>query len=157
MAGKLINNIRYVRLMDPNSYKSKSLEDNIYFTLRDVFWNGDAQQCETANRFNNLLANGVSFDLRDKDFKYSNVLYDWNSNVAQNLYDWMYNMSRDEEHSKDGMFQFSELNKDDNEDDDEEIIEMYMKYDDWWEQFLDLRSKLRELITLLKNKTLDSL
>jgi hypothetical protein len=37
MAGRLIEGIRYIGLMNDNSFKSKSLEDNVYFTLRDIF------------------------------------------------------------------------------------------------------------------------
>ncbi len=35
----LIANIKYLYLFNPNELKSKFLEDNVYFTLRDIFLN----------------------------------------------------------------------------------------------------------------------
>jgi len=124
--------------MNDNSFKSKSLEDNIYFTLRDIFWNGDTQECMIANKFNGLITNNVFFEDRDKDFNYSNILYDHKSDFTRYLYNWIYNISN-HELSKNSFFEFFELEK------DEEIdMSKYMKYDDWWEQFLDLRKNLKE-------------
>lgn len=40
--------------MNDNTLKSKSLEDNVYFTLRDIFWNGDYDQCISANYYNGI-------------------------------------------------------------------------------------------------------
>jgi len=39
MAARLNNGIKYIGLMNDNSLKSKSLEYNIIFTLRDIFKN----------------------------------------------------------------------------------------------------------------------
>ena len=42
--GILSNGIKYVELMNDNELKNKSLEDNVYHTLRDIFANADEIQ-----------------------------------------------------------------------------------------------------------------
>jgi hypothetical protein len=152
MAGRLINGIRYVGLMNDNSFKSKSLEDNVYFTLRDIFWNGDIDDVMTANHYNGLLTNGVSFEERNKNFKYASILYDYNSDYTKKLYNWLIRLTGYKRNStnvngrKDRMFEFLEL-------EEGEVIDMseYMKYDDWWDQLQELMKKLEE--QLEKHKT----
>ena len=86
MAGRLINSVKHVGLLNDNAFKSKSLEDNVYFTLRDIFWNGSPDDCFSANHFNSLLTNGVSFEERGENFRYTNVLYDYNLDYTKKLY-----------------------------------------------------------------------
>jgi len=62
------------------------LKNNIYFTLRDIFWNGNSQEYMTANYFNGLLTNNICFEERDKDFNYSNIIYDHKSDFTPQLY-----------------------------------------------------------------------
>ena len=138
MAGKLINDIKYVCLMNNNSFKSKSLEDNIYFTLRDIFWNGNVEECMTSNHFNRLLTNNIAFEERNNNFNYSNILYDYKSNFTRHLYNWIYSITK-VELTYNRLFEFLKPEK------DEEIdMSEYIKYDDWWDQLLDLRKKLKE-------------
>lgn len=117
--------------MDENELKGKSLEDNIYFTLRDIFWNGDSEQCMTANHFNSILTNNISFEERDKNFKYANVLHDYNSNYTKQLYNFL------QIFKKISMFDFLELEEGEDID-----MDYYMKYDDWWHQFEQLLGDL---------------
>jgi hypothetical protein len=135
MAGKLIDGFKYMGLMNDNSFKSRSLEDNVYFTLRDIFWNGEINDVFTANHFNRLLTNNISFEERDSSFKYTNLLYDYNSNYTQDLLNWLYQIYPYKNYS----FEFLPL-----EEDEEIDIDEYMKFDDWWSQFEDLRKKLEE-------------
>jgi hypothetical protein len=144
MAGKLINGVKFVGLMNDNSFKSMSLEDNVYFTLRDIFWNGDVEDLMTANQLNCFLTKGVSFEDRDKHFKYADILYDYNSNYTQKLYEWLSCLTGNNKITstnvngwKDSMFEFREV-----EVDDEIDMSKYMKYDDWWDQ---LQVLIREL------------
>jgi hypothetical protein len=141
MAGRLIDGIRYVGLMNDNSFKSKSLEDNVYFTLRDIFWNGDTKQCDTANYFNGILSNNIAFEDRDENFKYANVLYDYNSDYTHKLYNRLSRMDH-----KNSLFDFKKLE----EGEDFDMSE-YIKYDDWWEQFQELIKNLEE--QLIKHKS----
>lgn len=142
MAGRLIDGIRYVGLMNDNSLKSKSLEDNVYFTLRDIFRNGEINDLFTANHFNELLTNGISFEERDERFEYTNLLYDYNSDFTKKLYEWLssltgYKVTSKPNVWKDSMFEFLEV-------DDETDMSKYMKYDDWWDQLQELMKKIEE-------------
>jgi len=145
MAGRLIDGIRYVSLINDNSFKSKSLEDSVYFTLRDIFWNGEIDDVMSANHYNGLLTNNVSFEERDANFEYTNVLYDYNSDYTQKLYDWLSRLtgykltSTNVNGWKDSMISFRKV-------EDNEVIDItqYMKYDDWWDQLQELMKKLEE-------------
>ena len=143
MAGRLIDGIRYVGLMNDNSFKRKSLEDNIYFTLRDIFWNGEIDDLMTANHFNGLLTNCVSFEERDKNFQYANILYDYESDYTKKLYDWLsrltgYKLNSKPNVWKDIMFEFREVEIEEDEFD----MDYYIKYDVWWDQLQELIKKL---------------
>ena len=49
---RIINNIKYIHLSNENHLKNKSLEDNVYFTLRDIFYNiSGFDYCMEANAF----------------------------------------------------------------------------------------------------------
>lgn len=144
MAGRLIDGIKYVRLMNDNSFKSKSLEDNVYFTLRDIFLNGEVDDLLSANHFNGLLTNNISFQERDEHFEYANLLYDYNSDYTKKLYNWLiritgYKLTSKPNGWKASMFEFLEANEDDEID-----MAKYMKYDDWWDQLQELMKKLEE-------------
>jgi hypothetical protein len=154
MPGRLINGERYIYLMNDNSFKSMSLEDNVYFTLRDIFLNGCPDDCLTANYFNGILTNDISFGKRDENFKYSNVLNDCNCDFAEKLYtklrmlcgykfEYYYPKSKYPMYNKYSMFDFEE-------EDDEIDMSEYMKFDDWWEQLLELMKKLEEQVEKLK-------
>ena len=145
MAGRLIDGVRYIGLMNDNSFKSKSLEDNVYFTLRDIFWNGKVDDVFSANHYNGLLTNGITFEKRDKYFEYANILYDYDSDYTQKLYDWLIRLTGNKRTStnvngwKDSMFEFLEVDEDDEID-----MAKYMKYDDWWIQLQELIKKLEK-------------
>ncbi len=145
MAGRLIDGNRYVGLMNDNTFKSKSLEDNVYFTLRDIFWNGEIDDIMSANHFNGLLTNDISFQERDKNFKYASILYDYNSDYTKKLYHWLVRLTGYKRTSsnvngrKESMFEFKEV-----EEGEEINMSEYMKYDDWWDQLQVLIRKLEE-------------
>jgi hypothetical protein len=150
MPGRLINGERYIYLMNDNSFKSRSLEDNVYFTLRDIFLNGCPDDCMMANYFNGILTNNISFGERDSNFKYANVLHDCNCDFTEKLYTrlrmlcgYKYPKSKSANSSKNSMFDFEE-------DDDEIDMSEYIKYDDWWDQLQELMKQLEEQITKLK-------
>lgn len=134
MAGRLIDGIRYIGLMNDNELKSKSLEDNVYFTLRDIFWNADCDDCISANYFNDLLTNNISFEERNENFRYTNILYDYHSDYTKKLYRWICTITT----YKDTIFDFYDQETDPKQ--------KYIKYDEWWEQLLDLRKKLEEIL-----------
>jgi len=59
---RIFNDIKYLQLANENNLKSKSLEDNVYFILRDIF--------------NNI--SGFDNCMEANDFTYTNVLNDKN-------------------------------------------------------------------------------
>ncbi len=73
---RLINGKKYLKLHDHNYYKSISLEDNVYFTLRDLFLNisHDITICMNVVWFTEKLTNYTFYEDRKIDFKYSNML-----------------------------------------------------------------------------------
>jgi len=132
MSGLLINGIKYMNIMDNNDFKKKSLNDNVYFTLRDIFWNSmSADTVFQANNFNDKLSGGIFYDFKPDNFYYTNVLYQ-DKNYLYKLLKWLKNFSIH-------YFDFLEP-----ENDEEIDMKNYMKFDDWWVQFINL-IKLIEL------------
>lgn len=125
--GRIIDGIKYMYVMNDNEFKKKSLYDNIYFTLRDIFANADSvDTISTANRFNGCLTNNIFFEDRTNTFEYSNELKD--KKFLKSIQTWLKYLNIH-------YFEFFEPN------DDEEIdMKKYMKWDDWWEQFVELRN-----------------
>lgn len=132
--GRIFNGTKYMRLCNNNDFKKLSLNDNIYFTLRDIFSNGDSYDiCMTANHFNSLLTNNISFQERknsEEPFQYSNVLED--KNFVKRLQKWLSSFHV-------SWFHFLE-------EDEEEDVDMndYIEWDDWWIQFEELKRNLKE-------------
>jgi len=154
MAGRLINGVRHVGLMNDNSLKSKSLEDNVYFTLRDIFWNGGPVDCFTANYFNGILTNDISFEDRCNNFRYANVLYDYNSDYTKKLYCRLsritgYKNNNPKLSWKNGLFDFINSDEVIGTDVSENMSE-YINYDYWWNQLQELIEKIEEQLEKLK-------
>jgi hypothetical protein len=126
MSGLLIDEIKYIGIMVNNELKKKSLNDNVYFNLRDIFWNSmSADIVFKANNFNDKLSGGILYEYRSDNFNYTNVLYQ-DKNYVNKLLKWL---KKIEIHH----FDFLEP------DVDEEIdMKNYMKFDDWWVQFNNL-------------------
>ena len=75
MSGRLINGIKYMYVHNDIDFKKKSLNDNLYFTLRDVFWNTSSPDvCSLANCYNSMLSDNISFKERTNAFQYTNLL-----------------------------------------------------------------------------------
>jgi hypothetical protein len=126
MSGLLIDGIKYMGIMENNDLKKKSLDDNVYFTLRDIFWNSmSADIVFQASNFNHKLSGGICYEYRAENFCYTNILYQ-DKNFIYKLLKWFKKI--DIHH-----FDFLEP------DIDEEIdMKKFMKFDDWWVQFINL-------------------
>jgi hypothetical protein len=125
MSGLIIDGIKYICIMENNDFKKKSLDDNVYFTLRDIFWNSlSADIIFQASKFNDKLSGDISYEYRNDKFNYTNVLYE--ENYLYKLLIWL---------KKIGIHHFDFL-----EPENDEVIDMkkYMKFDDWWVQFINL-------------------
>lgn len=85
---RLINGVKYLQLHDSIDFKKISLEDNVYFTLRDIFLNyGYFDDVLRVNSFNSKLTNNISYEERTENFKYTNLLMDKTFLIS--LIEWM--------------------------------------------------------------------
>ena len=75
--GLTYNETKYVFLCNSYPLKYRSLEDHVYFTLRDIFMNAasadDAIEC---NQFNIQLTNEICYEDRTDTFTYTDILQD---------------------------------------------------------------------------------
>jgi hypothetical protein len=130
---RIFDDIKYLQLANENYLKYKSLEDNVYFTLRDIFANvSGLDYCMEANGFNSKLTNGIYYEERTKDFTYTDVLND--KIYIKNLSNWLSYIKKCD-------FEFEAIA----DDADTEEKELYcdtrnlFKFDNWWVQFEELR------------------
>jgi hypothetical protein len=127
--GLIIDNIKYTCLYNDNDFKKKSLEDNVYFTLRDIFLNAyDADTAIEVNEYNRQLTNDICYEDRTDTFEYTKILSD--KKYLLELITFMDNFCED-------WFVFKE-NKS-----KQKFIE-YMKFDDWLSQFEGLKELLNQ-------------
>jgi hypothetical protein len=118
---------KYLYLHNDNDFKKLSLEDNVYFTLRDLFLNADSNDCFIVNNFNSLLTNNISYEERDEFFIYTDKLID--KEYVTKLYNYLLKFKKSH-------FDTEIANEDDN-------INDYIKFDIWWDQFENLRNLLK--------------
>ena len=139
MSGIKYNGIKYLYLIHPNDWKQKSLEDNVYFTMRDIFVNiDDFQFAMEANFFNDRLTNGVIYEERTTEFTYSNVLND-NFSFVCKLFKWL--------------SYICEYYFDCNVVEDEPVdLDKYMPLEEWISQLDILKKILDEKLTDLLNE-----
>ena len=137
---RIFNDIQYLQLANENHLKNKSLEDNVYFTLRDIFANvSGVDYCMEANGFNTKLTNGISYEERTIDFTYTNVLND--KIYIHELSRWLSYIHKSD-------FEFEAIN----DDADIEEKEWYFdtrnlfRFDDWWLQFEELKILITRLL-----------
>lgn len=134
MAGRIINGIKYIVLHEPNDLKKKSLEHNIYFTLRDIFWNGEENDCIRTNYYNNILrVNNCTY--KEEGFGFSNALRENPDNFTKNLYNYLKNFDKKQ-------IYFTN----EGEEGDYETNVDYILFDDWWKQLQSLIDDLHEFI-----------
>ena len=142
---RIFNDIKYLQLANENHLKSKSLEDNVYFTLRDIFNNVSGfDNCMEANVFNDALTNGISYQERANDFTYTNVLND--KKYIYRLSEWLSRIHKSE-------FEFEALNYIGEEEEKEKVwyydtINLF-QFDDWWHQLEELKILIRQRYEIL--------
>jgi hypothetical protein len=140
---RIINDIKYLQLANENHLKNTSLEDNVYFTLRDIFANvSGIDYCMEANGFLDQLTNGISFQERTIYFTYTNVLNDKN---------YIYLLNRWLSYIQKYAFEFEAIN--DGADTEEKkwyfATSNLFKFDDWWLQFEELKILISQRFDLL--------
>jgi hypothetical protein len=127
--GRIIDNIKYMCLHNDNELKKRSLEDNVYFTMRDIYLNtNSADIAFEVNDLNYGLSNGIRYEDRDNTFQYANVLH--NKKYLLELITSLVYLCKDD-------FVFKE-NK------PKLQSQEYIKFDDWWVQFKKLKILLNK-------------
>ena len=140
---RIINGTKYLRVCNENHLKSLSLEDNIYFTLKDIFINiSDADYCMKAIDFNTKLTDNIYYEERQFGFTYTNVLS--NKIYMTQLNKWLMRINQSN-------FDFYPIS--DNADKEEKELyfntENLIEFDDWWVQFEKLKILIRNKILIL--------
>ncbi len=86
--GIIHNDIKYILLHNEHRLKFTSLEDNVYFTLRDIFLN--ASQCNIcleANEYNGIITTNIRYEERNDTFTYTDKLKC--KHFVKSLYSWI--------------------------------------------------------------------
>ena len=141
---------KYVFLCNSHSFKSLSLEDNVYFTLRDIFMNaGSADDAIECNIFNGYLTNDIGFEDRTDTFIYSNVLHD--KAFVEKLLKWLLATKPERD-----FFFTDEIDEDDEYNFNCYTLTTKWKYSDnkcvyraldaWMGDFNELKSDLKKII-----------
>ena len=99
--------------------------------MRDIFANADSFDiCDIANYFNIRLTDNICFEDRTERIEYKHVLHE--KDYVKHLQRWL---KRFNIH----YFEFI-----DPEEDEEIDMKEYMKWDDWWVKFEELRKLIDE-------------
>lgn len=134
MAGVINNNICYMRLCFPNDYKFKSLEDNLYFTLKDIHLNILFPDYFTKSRqICDDLTNNINYDKRDDNFEYTKLLE--NENYRKELIKWLNTINKTD-------FDFEPIEEYRNY---QINMNNFINFDVWWIQFDEMRNKINLL------------
>ena len=121
MGGKRINGIEYIHLFNCNDFKKNSLYDNLYLTLKEIFWNANSADVSMqANSYNYMLTN-INFEDVPKD-------------EFRKILELLNRITYDKE-----WFEFIDL-----EEGEEINEEEYIRFDIWWQQFEELRVMLNK-------------
>lgn len=112
--------MKYIYLEYDDKLKKKSLEDNVYYTLIDIFNNASSS---------NLILRVYDFNRALRPDGYTRILYDKEYVLV------LMNMLK---HISQSSFEF--------------VIEdgVYIKLDDWWVQFEELKNIIAERYQQLK-------
>ena len=141
--GFILNGTKYVHLHNENHFKELSLEDNIYFTLRDIFLNCSGHEMFEANHYLHQLSGGVRFEERNESFAYTDFLRR-KCNVTE-LYYWI---------STECEFEFTDISDEFDEDGKviindpfvlihtPKVLYEYIKYEVWLKSVKNLLSML---------------
>jgi len=121
MTGKRINGIEYIHLFNCNDFKKNSLYDNLYLTLKEIFWNANSTDVSMqANSYNYMLTI-ISFEDIPKD-------------EFRKILELLNRITYDK-----GWFEFIDLEEGEEINEDE-----YIRFDIWWQQFEELRVMLNK-------------
>lgn len=143
--GRIIDGVKYIHILNDNEFKIKSLNDHVYFTLRDIFEN--AYHYDTilyANRFCEKLTGEIHFlDDMKTTYTYTNILN--KKYYLKKLIDWLDSLD---------IYSFEFILLGEN---DKINMKEYIKWQVWWLQFNELKCLLKEKYEIYCiNKLLDN-
>jgi len=132
--GRIIDGVKYIHLLNDNELKKKSLNDNVYFILRDIFENAyDYDTIIHANRFCEKLTGELYFeDDKKSTYIYTNVLS--KKDYLKKLIYWLDKININS-------FEFIIF-----EENEKINMKEYIKWDVWWFQFEELKFLLKNNI-----------
>jgi hypothetical protein len=122
--------------MYDKDYKKRTLEDNVYFTLRDIYMNCDNYEtCMRSESYSGQLTEGVVFEDRTDEFQYTNVLHQ--AKYLNSLCKFLERLTPNYFAVKpnDEMHLGTE---------DQAPIEFDIPFDEWWSELEQLRKVLDE-------------
>ena len=131
-------NLEFIELYNDKYLKTLSLEDETYFTMRDLFYNADLDYSYAVNIFSSLLTGSIYYDDRTINFTYTNVLN--NLSYIKDLHNFIQKITPADirfncRYLKDIIKEGKTM--DDCFDKDE-----YMLFDEWWKDFKKFREKI---------------
>lgn len=135
--GIFYNDCYYIMKIHAN-HSQQSLEDNVYFTLKDLYANlEEPEYCFRATIFMNELTNNTFYEDRTNDFQYTDVLND--RKYLFDLRKWLNYITPAD-------FEFENVSSDSNLENPFLHIDMnhFMPFDDWWKEFDELRKQIDE-------------
>jgi hypothetical protein len=114
-----------------------SFEDNVYFTLRDIFLNINVGNfILSANSFKDKLSGHITFEERTPDFQYAPLLN--NKIFVKQLYIFLSRLKKHYFEIEEEPYIYT--------------IKNYIKFDDWWSQFENLKTLINERNIELQNE-----
>jgi hypothetical protein len=131
------NSTHYITLHNDIKLKEKSLEDNVYFTLRDIFLNIIDVNCVCyINTFNSILTNNIRYEDRNETFKYTNYLQD--KNYVEHLSKFLCSLEK---------YDFNPETPSDEEkneiDSTDFMTDNIIPFDVWWQDFENIKAQIK--------------
>ncbi len=129
--GKIIDGIKYIHLLNDNELKKKSLNDCVYFTLRDIFENAyDYYTIIEINWFCQKLTGEFYFEDRKSIYNYTSALN--KPHYLTKLIKWLNKINIK-------YFEFILLGEDENVN-----MKEYITWDEWWFQFEEFKILIKQ-------------
>lgn len=126
----LYDEVEYVGLSEEHSLKFRSLEDDVYFTLRDLFLNLlDVDDVINTIHFSKELTDNIPYEERTETFRYTCVLSD--KYYTKKLYEWLSTLDKT-------CFEFKPPR-----DDDVIDLKEFIPFTEWWNHFEYLRNLIK--------------
>jgi hypothetical protein len=143
--GKIINGMKYMALQYSHDFKKISLNDHIYFTLRDIFINSESYDIILqAKSYIDIIIDSIRFYERTPQFEYTNALC--KNQYVKSLLSWLNQIT---ENSFEFIDETRDNNNHDSDSDSNSNSIEYIPFHEWWEQFENLKQMLNTRLSEL--------